>query len=405
MRYLTAKEVAQRWGVTVRRVQDMCRSGVVDGVTRHGREWLIPDIVERPPDGRRVPVNSGLSADNLRYRSSLVRYSHPGTADKVLASITEDPVERDMFELQLSFYRGDLERAKAIAHRYKTPDAVPAQRCMVANYLAMCAICDGDLRAWQEARDYLTAVPYASATIKPVMDFWIAANDSVVYDTARFPSWFRRGDFTRLPRSAQPVARFYYVKYLYIVSHEVQRESFLGRTTMDFMRVMPLIIEPLVTQTHMEGVLITEVLLRLMCAAAYHVAGEDKLARSHVEKALDLALPDRLYQPLAEYYHRISTLMDAAMEKRDKQLLTEIRRRSKVYQTGWITLHNAVMKRVVSTELTNRERQIARLAVYGLSNKEIADRLSITVNAVKQALSSAMDKTGAENRAGLQRFV
>ena len=50
--YFTIKEIAEKWGVTRRRVQTLCSQGRIPGATRFGHEWAIPADVERPTDGR-----------------------------------------------------------------------------------------------------------------------------------------------------------------------------------------------------------------------------------------------------------------------------------------------------------------------------------------------------------------
>lgn len=51
--------------------------------------------------------------------------------------------------------------------------------------------------------------------------------------------------------------------------------------------------------------------------------------------------------------------------------------------------------------LTSREREICDLAVQGLSNQEIAEKLDLSVARVKQALSSAYSRLEVANRAEL----
>ena len=52
MDYMNAKETADKWGLSVRRVQALCEQGRVDGVERLGSVWLIPKNAEKPLDGR-----------------------------------------------------------------------------------------------------------------------------------------------------------------------------------------------------------------------------------------------------------------------------------------------------------------------------------------------------------------
>ena len=52
--YKTVAEVAEGWGVSTRRVRDLCASGRIPGAKAEGRSWLIPETVEKPVDGRTV---------------------------------------------------------------------------------------------------------------------------------------------------------------------------------------------------------------------------------------------------------------------------------------------------------------------------------------------------------------
>lgn len=54
--------------------------------------------------------------------------------------------------------------------------------------------------------------------------------------------------------------------------------------------------------------------------------------------------------------------------------------------------------RQVAPELTDREREIAALVIEGLTNREIATALSISVNTVKRHLKNAFLKTNVRSR-------
>lgn len=41
MNYMNAKEAADKWGLSVRRVQVLCEQGRIDGVERLGNVWLM----------------------------------------------------------------------------------------------------------------------------------------------------------------------------------------------------------------------------------------------------------------------------------------------------------------------------------------------------------------------------
>jgi DNA-binding CsgD family transcriptional regulator len=56
-------------------------------------------------------------------------------------------------------------------------------------------------------------------------------------------------------------------------------------------------------------------------------------------------------------------------------------------------------------ELTLREREIALLAASGLSSREIADRLVVSVRTIDNHLQRAYRKLGITRRQDLPRFL
>ena len=61
--YMTLKEAASKWGISDRRINALCLEGRIDGATRAGTMWLIPEGVEKPTDAR---IKSG------RYKKSKI---------------------------------------------------------------------------------------------------------------------------------------------------------------------------------------------------------------------------------------------------------------------------------------------------------------------------------------------
>lgn len=53
MDYMTAKEAAQKWGISERRVQVLCKQGRIEGVARLGKSWAILINAKKPSDARR----------------------------------------------------------------------------------------------------------------------------------------------------------------------------------------------------------------------------------------------------------------------------------------------------------------------------------------------------------------
>ena len=50
--WITPLQAAQKWRITERQVQAMCKSRKIEGVIRVSKVWLIPKNAQRPIDGR-----------------------------------------------------------------------------------------------------------------------------------------------------------------------------------------------------------------------------------------------------------------------------------------------------------------------------------------------------------------
>lgn len=57
--YMTAQEAAERWKISVRRVQRLCKENRIEGVLNINRVWLIPRNSKKPVDKRRKVTNYG----------------------------------------------------------------------------------------------------------------------------------------------------------------------------------------------------------------------------------------------------------------------------------------------------------------------------------------------------------
>lgn len=89
MNYIPVKEIADEWGLTVRRVQMMCMDGTIPGAIKEGKLWMVPTSAEKPVDRRIVTgaykksnvrkkkiVNKSTFNDNVIDRKFSIALSH-----------------------------------------------------------------------------------------------------------------------------------------------------------------------------------------------------------------------------------------------------------------------------------------------------------------------------------------
>jgi len=410
MQYITAKQAAENWELTVRRVQDLCRNNQIDGAVRWGRDWMIPADAHRPSDRRRKTVTHARhTVAQLPRKNPAILLSNiyhvPGTADAVAVSFSNRPEAAQLFRAQLAFARGQIEQSSLLAQQLLEDECGHDLQIGAGLILANCAVTMGNASLWSKAKRAVVTAPCHSNRDRFAVDFWTAAVDSEIRETTSFPLWFSRGSFDVLPGDSFPSARFYYLRLLYLLGHEHALGHHGEPDAQSKMRLFSCVAEPLIAQNRKEGAIVSEIYTRLICACSYHDLGNDAMATHHLDLAIELALPDKLYMPLAEYRRQLDFLMDERVAQQDPGAVAKIKSLNKQYLEGWTVLHNQERGRTVSNELTTREREVAKHAAFGLSNKEIADRLNISVNTVKQSLRTAMDKTGAMRRNDLKHYI
>ena len=76
MNDLTIAEAAARWGISCRRIQQLCKNGTIDGARKEGRSWLVPADAKIPLHPRTekrpqlLPLPVGISG----YVEAVTRY-------------------------------------------------------------------------------------------------------------------------------------------------------------------------------------------------------------------------------------------------------------------------------------------------------------------------------------------
>ena len=57
MTYMSAREAADKWGISQRRVAVLCSENRVREATMVGNMWIIPTTAEKPIDARSIRYN------------------------------------------------------------------------------------------------------------------------------------------------------------------------------------------------------------------------------------------------------------------------------------------------------------------------------------------------------------
>ena len=410
MNMISAKDAAMRWGCTPRFVQMLCKEGQIAGATRWGRAWMIPSDTPKPTGG--ASSASGTSDDmplprKTPFLDMTDLYHTPGCAEESIRLLEYHPEARILFEAEIAYLRGEIDRvyecASYLLGKHSGFYAVQSAGML----LALCATWRGDVEMWRLAKRHICEAPCKSDNDRDIMSLSLTAVDCALYDTTLFPEWFKIGDFEPLHPDALPAAKVFYAKYLYAIGYAVASKQYEleGVQGLALMSLLPNTIEPMISQAIVDKTVIAELYLRLTCAVTYHYSGNQEQAIRHLDRAIALARPDRLYGILAEYRRNFDTLLDSRLELVDPEGLLRVRALYKTYVDGWSKLSGTARNRHIATTLTLREREVAKLAAFGMSNAEIAQKLHISLAAVKQSIRIAIFKGNVSSRDDLATIL
>ena len=125
---------------------------------------------------------------------------------------------------------------------------------------------------------------------------------------------------------------------------------------------------------------------------AHAALGDSAAAENSLKCALSLAASDGIFLPFAQSYSEIKPILE---KLRPESAYGEISRLGAEFERSAARIGGGKPK------LSPREREVAELIRHGLTNKQIAARLFVSISTVKLTVSNIFDKTGVRSRAQL----
>jgi len=210
MEHISARQTAERWGISLRRVQIYLQEGRIAGAVRVGRLWMIPADAEKPGD-LCGPKQKCLSTDFAQVIEATIvpmPRHHPAA---VLDTVGEDRLRLHL-EGELAYLCGDFERVIACFHCTKGDDAVRLCACSLT---IATAITTGDYVLFSEIEVYLKSI--IDANIGTAISAVAQLSLDTAYVSAIAPNmvsdWLKSGDLRAVPSKVKPDAVYRRVKY------------------------------------------------------------------------------------------------------------------------------------------------------------------------------------------------
>ena len=397
MNYLTAQEIAEKWNLSRRTVQQLCIDGRIPGAQKFGRAWAIPDDAEKPQDPRLAPsrVSAMPAEPSLPERGNLMPLMNsafaPGRCRETAEAMEEGP-RRDIALAEYHYFSGHPEEAAKEAEPYLTSPDMGARlsACLI------CAYANLSLGRIQRARFALNELGASladagrrSPQFRAASSF-VAATGAVLLHLPLPKEVPEIQDFLPLlPPGLRAFALYVYAHYRYLQGDYGPSVGIVeGALAMGGSRYpIPAIYLHLVAV--MDGISLKE-------------TGR---AREHLLAAWELARPDDLIEGFGEHHGLLGGMLEAVIKPawpEDFKRIIDITYR---FSAGWRKVHNPDTGHDVADNLTTTEFAASMLAARGWTNQEIADHMHISPNTVKRYISTALEKLHIRHRQDLKQFM
>ena len=181
MQLITVKEAAEKWGVTPRRVQSLCKEGRIKGATRWERTWMIPSHAVLPKGKKDVSPHLPMPKQ-CPFLDMTNIYRIPGQAEESIRFLENNPEANALLSAQIAYRRGEIDKVYSQARYFLSAHSGFYAILGGGMLLALCAIWRGDVNLWYEAKKHICEAPSQTPEERDMISLALAVVDSSVYD-------------------------------------------------------------------------------------------------------------------------------------------------------------------------------------------------------------------------------
>ena len=398
--YRSTQEMAEKWGVSERRINQYCAEGRILGAQRVGKAWAIPADAEKPADPRQTR-RQGKSASAKTASGALIDQANlmplmntpfaPGKCRKTVEAMAPGP-RRDIATAEYHYFTGHPEEAAKEAEAYLTSPDMGARlsACLIYAYANL------SLKRIQRAEFALGELNVSLANAGEQVPLFRAAAAFVAFAGTvllhlplpeKIPE--AKSFLPLLPPGLRAFALYVQAHYLYL-KQEYDHSAGIVEATL----AMGASDYP-----------IPAIYLHLIAVMDYMSMKQTDRAEAHLLAAWEIARPDDLIEGFGEHHGLLGAMLEAVIKPKwpeDFKRIIDITYR---FSSGWRRVHNPRTGHDVADDLTTTEFAIAMLAARDWTTQEIAEHLKISVNTVKTHISEAMRKLNVQNRKDLKQYM
>lgn len=348
---------------------------------------MIPVEAQKPEDPR---LSSG-SVENPYWRefflvdSDLMLFDN---AEQMIES-TSDCLRKRQLIGEIAYMQGNLKKAAECIEGL-TEDSPGFLNALAISTVAKVGM--GDLKSFQESWSQLKRLHSRyqnQGEVCKMIEVIQGVLSIRAFAPQYCPSWIVDGVIDGLSKSFRMMALYLRAKILLV----------LGR------------IDELVSTAEValslgfSGNYIQQVYLYIILAHGYIYREKLEKACDTLLKALTICMPKGFITPVVESISSLLGMGERCLHKAYPQFLSRVLSLHRQLSPSWLKIHNMLTHEKITSILTRREYQVALAVVGGLTNRECAQRLGISISTVKGTLLSIYQKLNISSRKALKDHI
>lgn len=389
MKYETAKEAAERLGVTARAIQKWAKAGKLPGAILHGNAWLIPK--EASPDNYKSNADLSAVKENRIPLPLLFSSFEAGKAKEFIESLP-DADDRNIALAEYNYYKGDIKKTSELLAEYISSK-------------------DRSLRYSAEVMETFSNIflgnLHTATFVSNVVTKALAENPKEKLGETEYA--FRvltshiGSTLLRLPMPPTPkleehlhfLPQGHRLYGCYILAYEAYKKHQYSRAAGMCEIAIAMCNNPYP---------ISLVYTHIIAAASYMHIKNISSAELHFKKAWDLAKPDGFLSFFAVHYKALQGLLEIHIKEKHPKEYAQIIKMVQTFYKGWNKLH-LLGDEDANISLSPIEITIALLYNKGWQKKEIAQHLNTSLAYVKKQIQIIYEKLNIQSKSELNAYL
>jgi len=379
MNYLTTKELAEKWNISVSRIVRLAKAGRIPGARLIGNSWAFPMDIQKPADHRRKENSEKQPA----FRFPLYLY-HDYSENQIRDAFTPD--EASLYQSQLCYLHGDYSQCvrQLIPLLNHTTDRYVRYGALY--YLALSQLMLENYPAAMASYFEITSLFETETMHRLEMELLVHALDGFF----RGIGWFFHSDCMNLP-----------------CAYPSQMNSFLavGSLYADLLRELfsdshpnPIPYGILCSSQAVDFSPYALMMLNAYLGVLYHLQGSAEQGKPHLKKACQLAVEHQILHELTYAYGFSKEAFDSALKEEQPDLLHTLQETNDKQDKAWLKFTEFIKKDNFFMLLTQDNYKLLLYAKQQTPHKVIAAEMGISVPSVSRKYNQLYEKTGTHNK-------